>query len=104
MSIKFNKLEVSMGNLKIGKDTIIFNMGSATECPSRKNGMCKLGNKCYAIKAEISYPDCKPYRDRQKSYWLNSDIGQIISDFQYMINRMNITLQPEQKPTGRAEI
>jgi hypothetical protein len=89
MNIKCN-LELKRGNLKIGKDTIIFNMGSATECPSKKKGKCKLGNKCYALKDEMSYPDCKPYRDRQKSYWLNSGIGQIITDFHYRISRMRI--------------
>ena len=61
--------EVSQGNLKLGKDTLIFNMGSAAECPSKKLGLCKLGLKCYAHKAEVVYPGCLPYRVRQAEYW-----------------------------------
>lgn len=68
------------GNLKIGKDTLIFNMGSAEDCPSLKNGYCKVGHRCYALKDEKIYPDCKPYRDRQATYWLNTQTKQIIEE------------------------
>lgn len=79
-NIKINGLEVTIGNTKLGNDTMIFNMGSATECPSRANGTCKLGNKCYALKAERMYPQCKPYRDRQQAYWLNNTAQTILND------------------------
>jgi hypothetical protein len=60
------ELIISIGNLKIGKDTIIFNMGSATHCPSKKLGMCQVclsrhrdgkvkSGVCYATKAERQY-------------------------------------------------
>jgi hypothetical protein len=79
------KALVRAGNLKIPKTTAIFNMSSATECPSLKLGLCKaivlkkklmeLGrleekNVCYAVKSERDYrPAVKPYRDRQETFW-----------------------------------
>lgn len=74
-------VSISRGNSKLGNDTLIFNMGSGTNCPSRKLGHCKLGNKCYALKAERLYPQCLPSRDRQEAYWLGNSIIRIIEDF-----------------------
>ena len=75
--IKKDGLELSLGNLKLPDNTLIFNMGSATDCPSFALGMCKVvcpktgENACYAKDPEVQYPDVKPYRDRQQAYWLN---------------------------------
>jgi len=85
--LKYNKLEVSIGNLKIGNDTLIFNMGSATDCPALKLGFCKLGKKCYAYKAERLYPEAKPYRDRQAKYWLNTGAHDIALDIFGLLNK-----------------
>ena len=52
---RYNDLLLSNGNSKIGNDTMILNMGSAMNCPSKKLGLCKLGSKCYALKAEKLY-------------------------------------------------
>lgn len=80
--------ESSLGNRKIPTTTLIFNMGSATTCPSDKLGLCPLGGmngdgSCYALKAECGiYPDTLPYRHRQEDMWLNSsaeDIAQAIN-------------------------
>ena len=60
---------VSQGNLKIGKDTLIFNMNAAANCPADKLGLCKHADICYAKKAEIQYPAVLPYRNRQAIYW-----------------------------------
>lgn len=59
------KLECSKGNSKIGDDTIIINITSARDCPSRKLGLCRIAGKCYADKAERQYPSVLPYRRRQ---------------------------------------
>lgn len=79
--LNYNGLLLSVGNLKIGNDTLILNMGSATDCPALKLGFCKLGKKCYAYKAEHMYPAVKPYRDRQANYWLTTSSFEIIKDF-----------------------
>ena len=82
-----NGLKLSRGNLKSGKDTLIFNMGSATDCPSLKLGYCKLGKKCYAYKAENMYPQVKPYRDKQASYWKECFSSDFIVDFRNILKK-----------------
>lgn len=72
---------IHTGNRKIDRNTIIFNMGSATNCPSRKLGLCKVCNQCYALKAERLYKEVLPYRERQAEYWNKTDISVILDDF-----------------------
>jgi hypothetical protein len=68
------------GNLKIGYDTIIFNLSSATDCSSLKRGLCPLAKRCYALRGERRYKQLKAYRDRQCSYWDTISIHQFIAD------------------------
>lgn len=71
-------IKVSNGNKKIGSDTLIINMNSATDCPSRARGLCRVADKCYAMKAERCYPQVLPYRREQELYWdthASSDIS-----------------------------
>jgi hypothetical protein len=73
-NLKLDKLHRA-GNLKIPSTTAIFNMSSATDCPSRLLGICKaiVGEKniCYAKKSERGCrPNVLPFRRRQKAYWL----------------------------------
>jgi len=78
-----NILEISIGNTKLGKNTLILNMGSATNCPSKELGMCnavKNGAKCYALKAEQLYKQVEPYRQRQFNYWRNNSATTISND------------------------
>lgn len=72
--------EASIGNLKIGKDTLIFNMGSATNCASGTAGVCDLFNtrKCYALKSERRFPASLVYRNRQETYWLEASSFEIV--------------------------
>lgn len=80
-------MEVSKGNHKLGKDTIIFNMGPATDCPSRKAGFCKVADKCYAMKAERMYKQSLPYRQRQAVYWKTNSAEKIAEDLNRHIAR-----------------
>lgn len=68
-----SSLKYSIGNSKIGDDTLILNMGTAMNCPSAKLGLCSLAHRkhggdgsCYALKAEYLYPSSIPYRSIQK--------------------------------------
>lgn len=72
---------VRYGNNKLPKTTAIFNMGSATLCPSKKLGLCKVCNICYAMKAERLYPAVLPYRTRQQDYWTKTSAEQFVKDF-----------------------
>jgi hypothetical protein len=64
---------IQAGNHKLPKSTAIFNMASATDCPSLKLGLCSAVDEngklfCYAKKSEAGYrPDVLPYR-RKKSF------------------------------------
>ena len=79
-------LEYSIGNSKIGKDTLIINMGSATDCPSRQLGLCNIPEgKCYALKAERQYPQVLPYRRRQAIYWQKNSGSEIARDLYHVL-------------------
>lgn len=77
-------LAYTIGNLKIGPDTLIFNMGTATECPSAKLGLCSLAHKkhggngkCYALKSEAMYPTPIAFRSIQALQWEHLTAAQI---------------------------
>lgn len=78
---KYHGLRLSVGNLKLGDDTIIFNMGPSKTCPSKTLGMCLVCGCCYAGKAERIYPEVLPYRNAQRLYWLRNSAKQIADDF-----------------------
>lgn len=61
------KIEFTKGNKKLPKTTYILNVGSASDCPSDKLGLCEVSKACYAKKAEIQYPDVLPFRKRQRA-------------------------------------
>jgi len=74
------------GNTKIPNTTAIFNMSSATDCPSRLRGICKAvidgKNICYAKKSEREYrPNVLPFRRRQTGYWLTITPEKFVSHF-----------------------
>lgn len=76
---------LASGNTKIPSTTAIFNMSSATDCPSLKLGLCaacKAGVKCYARKSEVSArPEVLPYRRRQEKYWKGIAASKFALDF-----------------------
>lgn len=76
---------LSFGNTKLPKDTAIFNMCSATDCPSLKLGLCKVRDKCYALKAERLYKQVLPYRRRQEEFW----DGTTADEFAYQLLKVN---------------
>lgn len=84
--MKTRDFEYTIGNKKIPKNTMIFNMGPATKCPADKLGLCGLGmsgnKKCYALKAErgISKKTVATFRLRQQKYWLSHTKEQINKD------------------------
>jgi len=72
-------MELSRGNLKLGNDTLILNMNSATNCPAKFLGLCKLPHKCYALKAEKQYKAVLPYRERQHVAWDKESAADIVA-------------------------
>lgn len=83
---------IKIGNLKIGADTLIFNMGSAYKCPSDKLNLCKVSDKCYAKKAEDQYwLTATHYREKQAVYWKETPAGYIAQDLMDILENKNKT-------------
>ena len=76
---------LSLGNLKIGTDTLILNMGPAIGCPADTLGKCACSDVCYAKRAESQYPAVSAYRNRQKKYWLQTAAQDIVNDISYIL-------------------
>ena len=91
--MKINSFEYSIGNSKIGRDTIIFNMTSATDCPSKKRGQCKHCSICYAMKSERQYPQVLPFRRRQAAYWQSVTDYELIKDFAAALTKHKRTVK-----------
>lgn len=80
-------MTLSRGNHKLGKDTLILNMSPARDCPSRKKGLCKVADICYARKAERQYPAVIPYRMKQAESWNDSTAEEIYNDIINIVRR-----------------
>lgn len=78
---------VSFGNHKLPNTTMIFNMSSASGCPSRKRKLCKVPGICYGVKIEKYAPRYREYTERQGVYWKSHSAKQICVDFYDLINR-----------------
>ena len=85
-----SKLEMTYGNRKLDKDTAILNIGSATNCAAKVLGLCKVCKICYAMKAERLYPNVKPYRNRQATYWAKRKAETIAADILADVSRKHI--------------
>jgi len=82
-----DKLKVTIGNKKIGTDTLIFNFGPALECPAAIRGMCDMAHKslggngkCYALKAERLYNNSWVFRRIQRIQWKTWTAEKIAGD------------------------
>lgn len=84
-----NGLEIKRGNRKMPGNTLIFNMGPASCCPSKALGMCRVPDgHCYAYCDERFFG--KPvveYRLRQMQYWLKNDSDRIWRDFHTLFEK-----------------
>ncbi len=76
------------GNSKLGKDTLVFNFTSATDCMSKKLGLCKCASKCYAMKAEIQYHHVVlPYRNWQTEYFDSHSAEELATEIRGYLGR-----------------
>jgi hypothetical protein len=69
----------SFGNMKVGKDTAIFNITPAFNCISEQLGLCNISNKCYAKKAEKLYRSVVLHRQYQEEFWNNTTAKQFVT-------------------------
>lgn len=92
------ELIYSIGNVKLGDDTLIFNMGAALDCPSNRLGMCQVtrgGGRCYATKAETHYQGDKSSAIRsrrlQGQQWRQFPVDDIASQMLEIIDKEGLT-------------
>ena len=78
---------VSHGNRKLAKDTLIFNITSATNCPSKRLGLCQIPNKCYALRPEKRWKATLPYRERQTREWDSKTSKELATELKHEIQR-----------------
>lgn len=88
---------LTFGNHKLTDDIAIFNMGTATDCPSKKLGLCKTikqGVSCYAKKAEVLYgKNVINHRLAQEAEWRLSKANDILF-------KISKRIQARRKPTN----
>lgn len=60
----------SLGNKKIGKDTLIMNIHTGMNCPAQDK--CLIRQVCYAVANERIRPTVRAYRQRQEELWRNN--------------------------------
>jgi len=65
------QFQFTKGNIKVGRDTVIVNMGAATGCPSAANNLCELYAKgsCYAYNGENYRPSAVVAKTKQGQIW-----------------------------------
>lgn len=87
-------VNIKFGNHKLPTTTAIFNITSAKDCPSRKKGMCQaiLNGRCicYALRAEIQYPQVTPYRRKQEKVWDKLTAREFTRQFLNVVARRRI--------------
>jgi len=65
---------ITRGNKKLDRDTAIFNMTTAHDCPSNARGLCPMRSICYALKAEVQYKSALKFREHQAELWDNVSV------------------------------
>jgi hypothetical protein len=86
-TVKGKHFTFRRGNFKIGDDTLIVNITSATDCPSRRLGLCKHPERCYSLKDEIFHPYPLPFRRQQTLQFDNSTISELAQDITAILSR-----------------
>lgn len=63
------QLHFTIGNAKLPKTTLIFNLGTWFNCPGRKEGFCELCEECYDKSPEVRFKDRIKGRLEQEIYF-----------------------------------
>ena len=79
------KTFLSNGNLKVGDDTLIFNITAAVDCVADELGLCPVFKECYAKKAEKQYRDVLSYRRLQEEVWDALNSSEFVEEFMKVV-------------------
>jgi hypothetical protein len=78
---ELSKSYFKAGNKKLGRDTIIFNITSGTDCPCAHDKVCDVLKHCYARADERFRPNALAYRRRQTKFWDSVTPEQFVKAF-----------------------
>jgi hypothetical protein len=71
-------IELHNTNKKLGKRTIVLNMTTAIDCPSKRLGLCAIHKICYAKQAELRFKKrVFSYRKHQAKAWKSLNAKEI---------------------------
>ena len=76
---------ITLGNKKLAKNCMIFNLRPAIECPADKLGLCPHSKDCYAKRDERQYPSTQSFRYRQENFYSAMSVEKIVGFFIGMI-------------------
>jgi hypothetical protein len=71
-------IKYSIGNKKIGDDTVILNLYPALNCPALDK--CLLSSVCYARANERLRSNCRKYREKQAEIWQQKTAEEFASE------------------------
>lgn len=83
------RLVYTRGNQKIGTDTLIFSIDTATDCIGNNNGLCNICNECYAKKSEQRFSTSYIFKMNQRRQFILLDVYELIKLFSDVIERAN---------------
>jgi len=80
----------SLGNTKLSRKFVIFNMSPGHNCISNALGFCSLGNNCYARRTERLTKHTLTARERQEKFWLSCTVDEFIDELEAFTNLGNV--------------
>lgn len=75
------RLLYQRGNKKIGSDTLIYSIDTATDCIANNIGCCAVCSECYAKKSEQQYTTSYIFKLNQRRQFLLLDVWELIRLF-----------------------
>lgn len=85
------KMHVSVGNLKLPKSTLIFNLGTWFNCSGRKKGFCDICQECYDKSPEVRFKQRILDRLEQEVWWRSNSPYNIAREIIIFITKWNKT-------------
>lgn len=87
------KLIYARGNKKIGRDTLIFSIDTATDCIGNHNGLCSVCQECYAKKSEQRFTTSYIFKMNQRRQFILLDVYELIKLFSDVIEHTNTPIR-----------
>lgn len=81
------RLVYTRGNKKIGSDTLIFSIDTATDCIGNHNGLCAVCAECYGKKSEQRFFTSYIFKMNQRRQFLLLDAYELIKLFSDVIEK-----------------